>query len=363
MRGHHARGAGPRTLRPPARARSPFQPFAEGGFGTPDGKCHFHAETLDYTPPVESRHGDAGLRAQYPLELISPKNDDSMNSTFGHRDAVDLQTAAVHLHAADAAPLGIRTGDQVRVYNDRGSCVLIARVDDSVRPGVVCAPSVRWPASAPGQPQRQCLDLRALDRCRRRSHFLQLPGASGEERRLMSTLVEPPRGRGVGLAVGDGALRLQPKTESGTERRRRAAPMSSIVHTGDPKSETQLVKGFYGIEQNSWRWTAQQFSVILRPPAGAAQKGATLNLQLAVPDATINKLKTVTLSASAGGAALPPETYTQVGGFTYTRDVPAGQLTGESVKIDFQLDKALPPNGGDLRDLGLIVNSVALDAK
>ncbi len=22
----------------------PFQPFADGGFGTPDGKCHFHAE-------------------------------------------------------------------------------------------------------------------------------------------------------------------------------------------------------------------------------------------------------------------------------------------------------------------------------
>ena len=24
----------------------PFLPFAEGGFGTADGKCHFHAETL-----------------------------------------------------------------------------------------------------------------------------------------------------------------------------------------------------------------------------------------------------------------------------------------------------------------------------
>ena len=41
------------------RTGEPFLPFAEGGFGTPDGKCDFHAETLDYTPPVESRHGDA----------------------------------------------------------------------------------------------------------------------------------------------------------------------------------------------------------------------------------------------------------------------------------------------------------------
>ncbi|MGA2268484.1 MAG: hypothetical protein ABSH44_08455 [Bryobacteraceae bacterium] len=53
------------------------------------------AETLDYAPPRESRHGDPALRRKYPLELISPKNDDSMNSTFGHRDAMDLQTATL----------------------------------------------------------------------------------------------------------------------------------------------------------------------------------------------------------------------------------------------------------------------------
>jgi len=123
---------------------TPYLPFAKGGFGTTDGKCHFRAGDLDYTPPVESRHGDEQLRRQYPLEMISPKNDDSMNSTFGHRDAVDLQTATVHLHAADAAIRGIQTADQVRVYNGRGSCVLVAEVDESVRPGVVCAPAVRW---------------------------------------------------------------------------------------------------------------------------------------------------------------------------------------------------------------------------
>jgi len=132
------------------RLPEPFQPFAAGGFGTADGKCHFHAETLDYTPPVESRHGDAALRRKYPLELISPKNDDSMNSTFGHRDAVDLQTATLHLSAEDAAARGIRTSDQVRVFNARGSCVLMARVDGAVRPGVVCAPAVRWGKRAPG---------------------------------------------------------------------------------------------------------------------------------------------------------------------------------------------------------------------
>ncbi|HYW46680.1 MAG TPA: molybdopterin-dependent oxidoreductase [Bryobacteraceae bacterium] len=133
------------------RVPQPFQPFAAGGFGTANGKCHFRAETLDYTPPVESRHGDAALRQKYPLELISPKNDDSMNSTFGNRDAVDLQTATLHLNAGDAARRGIRTSDQVRAFNDRGSCVLIAHVDGTVRPGVSCAPAVRWGTRSPGK--------------------------------------------------------------------------------------------------------------------------------------------------------------------------------------------------------------------
>ena len=126
-----------------------FQPFAAGGFGTPNGKCNFRAADLDYAPPIESRHGDTTLRCKYPLELISPKNDDSMNSTFGHRDAVDLQTATLYLNAADAAGRAIRNSDQVRAFNDRGSCVLVARVDESVRPGVVCAPAVRWGKRAP----------------------------------------------------------------------------------------------------------------------------------------------------------------------------------------------------------------------
>jgi len=132
------------------RLPEPFLPFAAGGFGAPGGKCHFHAETLDYAPPVESRRGDPELLSRYPLELISPKNDDSMNSTFGHRAAVDLQTAVLHLNAADAEARGIRTSDQVRAYNARGSCALTAIVDGAVRPGVVCAPSVRWAKRSPG---------------------------------------------------------------------------------------------------------------------------------------------------------------------------------------------------------------------
>jgi anaerobic selenocysteine-containing dehydrogenase len=126
-----------------------FLPFAKGGFGTPSGKCEFNAETLDYTPPVESRHGEPALRQKYPLELISPKNDDSMNSTFGYRPDTDRQTSFLEIHARDAVSRGITNGDQVRIFNDRGSCLLMARIDASVAPGVVCAPSTRWASKSP----------------------------------------------------------------------------------------------------------------------------------------------------------------------------------------------------------------------
>jgi anaerobic selenocysteine-containing dehydrogenase len=131
------------------RIGDPFLPFAQGGFGTPSGKCEFHAETLDYEPPVESRLGNPDLIARYPLEMISPKNDDSMNSTFGLRPDTDCQTAAVKLHPSDAAPRRVSTGDAVRVFNDRGQCILRAEVSPTIASGVVSVPSVRWPKLAP----------------------------------------------------------------------------------------------------------------------------------------------------------------------------------------------------------------------
>jgi anaerobic selenocysteine-containing dehydrogenase len=126
----------------------PFLPFANGGFGTPSGKCEFRAETLDYTPPVESRRGDPALTSRFPLEMISPKNDDSMNSTFGNRADADLQTSILKLHPEDASPREISSGDNVRVFNDRGECLLRAEVSETIVRGVVSTPSMRWPKLA-----------------------------------------------------------------------------------------------------------------------------------------------------------------------------------------------------------------------
>jgi len=124
-------------------AGEPWLPFAQSG------KCDLSAEVLDYQPPLESRLGDGALRRRYPLELVSSKNDDSMNSTFGHRDEVDAETGRVYLHEADAGPRSIRGGDRVRVFNGRGSVMGVAEVNGHVRQGVVRIPSVRWARRSP----------------------------------------------------------------------------------------------------------------------------------------------------------------------------------------------------------------------
>jgi anaerobic selenocysteine-containing dehydrogenase len=135
----------------------PFQPFARGGYGTPSGRCELRGEGLDYTPPVESRLGDGALRQRYPLEMVSSKNDNSMNSTFGHRDAVDEETSLVWIHDVDAQARGIRDGDAVRVFNGRGACIGKARVNGGVRQGVVRMPAVRWAKRSPNRQNANAL--------------------------------------------------------------------------------------------------------------------------------------------------------------------------------------------------------------
>jgi hypothetical protein len=159
-----------------------------------------------------------------------------------------------------------------------------------------------------------------------------------------------------------GGCRRQPKAH--VEATDEEAPtLSSIVHVADPRSAPQLLTGFHELEQNSWRWTMGKFSVILRPPGGAAQNGARLETKLSVPEPVIERLKTVSLTASIGDQALPAETYSKAGDYVYSRDVPASLLTGTSVVVNFALDKFLPPGQIDQRELGIVVITVGLEPK
>ncbi|MDQ2844206.1 MAG: molybdopterin-dependent oxidoreductase [Acidobacteriota bacterium] len=126
-----------------------FLPFANGNFGTASGKCEFQAETIGYAPPTESRGGDEDLRSRYPLELVSPKNRNNVNSTFGDRDEQDRETSIATLHPQDASQRSIANGDAIRIFNARGSCFMRTSVSDKVMRGVVSVPSTRWARNSP----------------------------------------------------------------------------------------------------------------------------------------------------------------------------------------------------------------------
>jgi hypothetical protein len=136
-----------------------------------------------------------------------------------------------------------------------------------------------------------------------------------------------------------------------------------IINMGDPKQEKQLIGGFYGIEATAWRWTAKDFTVSLRPPAGAGEQGATLDFSFSIPQVVIDKSKTITLSASIAGTPLAPETYTHDGQYEYKREVPGNLLTGDAVRVEFHLDKTFTPGGADTRALGVVARSVGFQTK
>ncbi|HTQ76757.1 MAG TPA: molybdopterin oxidoreductase family protein, partial [Burkholderiales bacterium] len=132
-----------------------FAPFARGGFHTPSGKCELYSASLEaqgldplpfFNPPAESPSSNPELARKYPLNFISPPARNFLNSSFANlpRFRAAEGEPSLELNAADAAPRGIADGDRVRVYNDRGSFTLRARVNGKPRPGVVVAPSVWW---------------------------------------------------------------------------------------------------------------------------------------------------------------------------------------------------------------------------
>lgn len=145
------RREGPIRLNLPKR----YTPFAQGGFGTPSGKCEFYSERLaqrgmdplpTYIPPHEDPRTRPDLAQDYPLQLLSPPAPSFLNSTFVNVDVLRKKagTRTLEIHPSDAATRGIHDGDWVRVFNARGGFRARARVGETVRPGVVVTLGLWW---------------------------------------------------------------------------------------------------------------------------------------------------------------------------------------------------------------------------
>lgn len=89
--------------------------------------------------------GEKEKTKKYPFHLVTPHPRWRTHSIF-HNIAWLRETyeQEVTINASDARRLGIRTGDIVEVYNDRGKIVLPAYVTERVMPGVAVVHEGAW---------------------------------------------------------------------------------------------------------------------------------------------------------------------------------------------------------------------------
>lgn len=119
-------------------------------FKTPSGKLEFYSEQLakqglspvpDWQPdPIEVEDAK-----KWPLRLLTAPGYFQAHTAFsgvGFLRKREGQPFCI-LHPEDAAKRGLKDGDQVRVFNDRGEIGLVLKVADEVQPGVLLVPGQR----------------------------------------------------------------------------------------------------------------------------------------------------------------------------------------------------------------------------
>lgn len=146
---------------PETPSGQPYVPFCNGVFNNPSGKIEFYSSRMKadgydplpaYTAPGEGPETAPELYKRYPIYFLTPSAHSFLNSNFAdspHAREAEKRPSLI-LHPKDAAARGISTGDTVRVFNDRGDCVLWVQVADKVRPGVAVSQGQWWSSRCPG---------------------------------------------------------------------------------------------------------------------------------------------------------------------------------------------------------------------
>jgi len=78
---------------------------------------------------------------KYPLALISPSSERTINSTLGQLPRADVKLV---MHPDDAQARGLADGDLVRIFNDLGEVHCELDVEAGIRPGTVSLPKGLW---------------------------------------------------------------------------------------------------------------------------------------------------------------------------------------------------------------------------
>jgi biotin/methionine sulfoxide reductase len=133
---------------------------------TPTGKVEIFSETIDsfrypdcpghpvWFEPDEWLGSPAARR--FGLQLVANQPRSRLHSQLdvgAHSQSLKVAgREPVRLHPADAAARGLRDGDLVRIFNDRGACLSGLVVDDAVRPGVAQLSTGAWYDPDPANP-------------------------------------------------------------------------------------------------------------------------------------------------------------------------------------------------------------------
>ena len=120
---------------------------------TPSGRVEFYSEKLVglgqqlpcYMEPLEGARKPLGKK--YPLVFLNTHTRYRTHSTFSNLTWLsELDPKPVlEMNPVDASPRGIQDEDMVRVFNDRGSMKLRAKVHEGIRPGSVNTTQGWWP--------------------------------------------------------------------------------------------------------------------------------------------------------------------------------------------------------------------------
>ena len=129
----------------------PDAPFAEGKFPSPSGKCEFFSQRLadmgqDGLPDHIANYEVPQVNAEFPLAMISPPARNFLNSSFVNLKSLrDIETEPVlEMHPTDAQARGIKDGDVISVFNQRGTYHCKAQLNDRARLGVVNGLGIWW---------------------------------------------------------------------------------------------------------------------------------------------------------------------------------------------------------------------------
>ena len=135
------------------RPRTPYVAFTDFKFATPSGRIELYKEELAlygaelprYHEPIEASPENP-LHQRFPLTLIFAHSRHRIHSTFANlRKFKQLEPEpTVEIHPADATQRAISDHRLVRVYNERGSVCLKAKLNFDIKPGIVVISEGTW---------------------------------------------------------------------------------------------------------------------------------------------------------------------------------------------------------------------------